>query len=77
MFSPRGVRAAAFFAAYTVVAGGLTFAVVEDDTSALDGLYWAVTTVTTIGYGDLSPDTPAGKVIAVVVMLTGSASSHS
>jgi len=71
MFSPDGVRAAAFFAAYTVVAGGLTFAVVEKDTTALDGLYWAVTTVTTVGYGDLSPQSDAGRAIAVVVMLTG------
>jgi voltage-gated potassium channel len=70
MFSPEGVRAAAFFAAYTVVAGGLTFAVVGED-HALDGLYWALTTVTTVGYGTPNPDTPAGKAIAVVVMLVG------
>ncbi len=71
MFSPEGVRAAAFFAAYTVVAGGLTFAVVEKGVNALEGLYWAVTTVTTVGYGDPNPETAAGKTIAVVVMLTG------
>jgi voltage-gated potassium channel len=70
MFSPEGVLLASLFAAYTVIAGGLTFAVVEED-SALDGLYWAVTTVTTVGYGDVLPDTEAGKAIAVVVMLTG------
>jgi voltage-gated potassium channel len=71
MFSPEGVMAAAFLAAYTVVAGGLTFAVVEPNVNALNGLYWAVTTVTTVGYGDFNPTTSAGKVISVVVMLTG------
>jgi voltage-gated potassium channel len=71
MFSPEGVMAAAFLASYTVAAGGLTFAVVEKNTSALNGLYWAVTTVTTVGYGDINPETSAGKVISVVVMLTG------
>jgi voltage-gated potassium channel len=71
MFSPEGVLAASFFALYTVVVGGLTFAIVERDDTAIDGLYWAVTTVTTVGYGDVTVDTQAGRAIAVVVMLTG------
>jgi voltage-gated potassium channel len=71
MFSPKGLRSAAFFAAYTIVAGGLTYAVVEPKTNALRGLYWAMTTVTTVGYGDPSPQTDSGRVTAVVVMITG------
>ncbi|HEX6644693.1 MAG TPA: ion transporter [Gemmatimonadales bacterium] len=35
------------------------------------GVYWAVVTLTTVGYGDLSPATPAGRLLAVVVMLMG------
>ncbi len=34
------------------------------------GLYWAITTATTVGYGDVSPQNGAGRVIAVLVMLT-------
>ena len=34
-------------------------------------LWWAVTTLTTVGYGDVSPITPTGKIVAAVVMLTG------
>lgn len=34
-------------------------------------MYWAVTTMTTVGYGDAVPVTPAGKLVAGVVMLFG------
>ena len=34
-------------------------------------IYWAVVTVTTTGYGDMSPKTPIGQAIASMVMITG------
>ena len=34
-------------------------------------IYWAIVTLTTVGYGDLSPHTPAGKAIASLAMLLG------
>lgn len=36
-----------------------------------DGLWWAVTTVTTVGYGDQYPVTALGRVVAVVLMILG------
>jgi voltage-gated potassium channel len=36
-----------------------------------DGLWWAVTTVTTVGYGDKFPTTSVGRVTAVGLMLVG------
>jgi voltage-gated potassium channel len=36
-----------------------------------DALWWAATTVTTVGYGDRFPVTASGRVIAVVLMLVG------
>jgi voltage-gated potassium channel len=36
-----------------------------------DGLWWAVTTVTTVGYGDKFPTTSMGRVLAVGLMLVG------
>ena len=35
------------------------------------GIYWAVVTITTVGYGDLVPMTPAGRFLSVLVMLLG------
>lgn len=36
-----------------------------------DGLWWAVTTVTTVGYGDRFPTTSEGRLLAVLLMLVG------
>ena len=36
-----------------------------------DALWWAATTVTTVGYGDMTPTTPIGRGVAVVLMLLG------
>ncbi len=39
--------------------------------SVLTGIYWAVVTITTVGYGDVAPVTAAGRFLAVLVMLLG------
>jgi len=36
-----------------------------------DGLWWAITTITTVGYGDKFPTTSTGRVLAVGLMLVG------
>ncbi|GGJ58273.1 potassium channel family protein [Deinococcus roseus] len=36
-----------------------------------DALWWAVTTITTVGYGDKFPVTPAGRGVAIFLMFTG------
>ena len=36
-----------------------------------DAVWWSITTVTTVGYGDLSPVTGMGRVVAVALMLAG------
>ena len=40
-------------------------------TTLADALWWAATTVTTVGYGDTFPITPAGRGVAAVLMATG------
>lgn len=39
--------------------------------SIAQSLWWSVVTMTTVGYGDVTPITPAGKVVAMFVMLLG------
>ncbi len=39
--------------------------------SLADGFWWAMTTVTTVGYGDRFPVTAEGRVVAVALMITG------
>jgi len=36
-----------------------------------DGIWWAMTTVTTVGYGDRFPVTTEGRVLAVALMIMG------
>ena len=35
------------------------------------GIYWAIVTLTTVGYGDIAPQTIPGRIIASLIMLTG------
>lgn len=39
--------------------------------SFVEGLWWALVTVSTVGYGDIVPQTPAGRLLAVVLMVSG------
>lgn len=40
-------------------------------TSIPKSMYWAIVTLTTVGYGDISPQTPLGQVLSSVIMLIG------
>lgn len=72
-FVSRGTRRHAValigLAATIVLLGGIAFALAEHVSIWL-GWYWAITTATTVGYGDVTPKTSAGHIIAVVVMLS-------
>lgn len=56
--------------ACVMILGTFGFSRVEG-LSLLDALYFSVVTVTTVGYGDLHPVSPAGKVLAMVLIVSG------
>lgn len=73
LFSVQGLRYAAVVLGLVVVGGGLVFSAVEHEQaiSAADGIWFAVVTVTTVGYGDIVPHTEAGRAVATVIMSVG------
>lgn len=57
------------------VLGGVTFYLVERDTqpdlTLVDGLWWAIVTLTTVGYGDYTPTDNIGRAIGSLLMVGG------
>lgn len=43
----------------------------SDFTSIPKSVYWAIVTMTTVGYGDMAPETPLGQAVASLVMILG------
>ena len=74
---PPSVRTAAgviVTATTAVVVGGGVLIRLLDHGEYSDiwvGMWWALQTVTTVGYGDVTPKNPSGRIIAAFVMLQG------
>ncbi len=58
----------------TVIVGSLMYLIEGPDrgfTSIPRGVYWGIVTLTTVGFGDITPQTPWGQAVASVVMIMG------
>lgn len=63
-----------FIIIFIIIIGSLMFLIEGGKngfSSIPQSIYWAVVTITTVGYGDISPATPVGKLLSIVVMLCG------
>jgi voltage-gated potassium channel len=56
-----------------VLAGGVLMRLLDhgEYSDIWVGMWWALQTVTTVGYGDVAPKNPSGRIIAAFVMLQG------
>ena len=57
-----------------IIIGSLIYVIEGEEngfTSIPRGVYWAIVTLTTVGYGDISPQSPAGQFLAAIVMILG------
>lgn len=64
---PRNI----LFVILTVIGIGTVFYHRVEGFSFLDSMYFCVITLATVGYGDLSPQTPAGKIFTMFYVLIG------
>jgi voltage-gated potassium channel len=73
----RAASIAFSMAGFTLVTSAVAFTLAEDVgagrriESFFDALWWAIATITTVGYGDIYPTTGAGRVIAAFTMVVG------
>ena len=57
-----------------LIVGSLIYLIEGEEsgfTSIPQGIYWAIVTLTTVGYGDITPQTIPGKLLASTVMILG------
>lgn len=68
----RAVRLVATVAIVLAVVAAVLESLVDSGINGFNNaLWWAIVTVTTVGYGDVVPETPQGRFIAAVLMLAG------
>ncbi len=61
-----------FIVTAVVICGSLMYLIEGRQFASIPhGVYWAIVTLTTVGYGDIAPQTALGRIIASVVMLMG------
>jgi voltage-gated potassium channel len=65
-----------FLLFFIVMTAGIAIYVVEERLNPniedlFDAVYWALVTITTVGYGDIAPVTPIGRMISMLIIISG------
>ena len=69
-FELNGLKYMVFASAVCILIGGVSIHFAEG-MSISDGIWWSFVTATTVGYGDISPSSLVGRIIASVLMIVG------
>jgi voltage-gated potassium channel len=73
LVSRRALKLVALLTIVIVISVGTFVSIVdgEEIPTVWDGIWWAASTVTTVGYGDIVPTQPAARIAGIFLMFTG------
>ena len=71
IFSKRGLAYIVVITLIVAVGFGVLYGLIEEQGSIFDGIWWALVTITTVGYGDFFPVTTAGRIVGGALMVVG------
>jgi len=74
IFARRGLMFTVLLTTLIIVIAGLLMSLLEPEVvkgGFGSGVWWAIVTTSTVGYGDISPTTTTGRIVAGVLMLAG------
>lgn len=70
-YSNNSVNYVIYLTVILIFVCGFIFSIFENGKSMFDGIWWAVETVSTVGYGDIAPLTTAGRILGIVLIFLG------
>ena len=71
-FNNKRLRTVLILILFFILIFGFIFFITEPDVKSFsDGLWWALVTITTVGYGDITPMTSIGRLVASALMFLG------